>query len=175
MIVKLALFAIGSLGIVRFSWPWLRNPRAHGFYRFFAFELLLALFLLNAGDWFREPFSPRQLAAWTLLFASLALAIHGFYLLRVIGQPKGDFEQTTTLVTVGAYKYIRHPLYASLLLLDWGIFLKHVSLLTLVLAVLITAFLTATAAVEEAENAAKFGADYREYIKTSKRFIPFLF
>jgi protein-S-isoprenylcysteine O-methyltransferase Ste14 len=38
---------------------------------------------------------------------------------------KGDaIEKTTILVTTGAYRYIRHPLYSSLLFLAWGIFFK---------------------------------------------------
>jgi protein-S-isoprenylcysteine O-methyltransferase Ste14 len=38
-----------------------------------------------------------------------------------------------------------------------------------------TAFLIATAKVEEVENLSKFGADYAAYMKTTKMFIPFLF
>ena len=34
------------------------------------------------------------------------------------------FESTTTLVTAGAYRYIRHPLYESGLMLAWGAALK---------------------------------------------------
>jgi protein-S-isoprenylcysteine O-methyltransferase Ste14 len=111
------------------------------------------------------------------------LAIHGFYLLSIIGQPKGrvenssnlGFENTSTLVTVGAYKYIRHPLYSSLLFGGWGVFFKDPSLLGGALAVAISAFLTATANVEEKENLRSFGSAYAEYMKTTKMFIPFLF
>jgi protein-S-isoprenylcysteine O-methyltransferase Ste14 len=103
--------------------------------------------------------------------------LHGFYLLRVIGQPEpeGSFEDTTTLVTVGAYKYIRHPLYSSLLFLAWGIFFKNVSLLTTLLAVVATVSLVATARVEEQENVAKFGDSYTAYMQQTKMFVPFLF
>ncbi len=38
-----------------------------------------------------------------------------------------------------------------------------------------SAFLTATARVEEAENLDKFGDQYAAYMKTTKIFIPFLF
>ena len=112
--------------------------------------------------------------SWLLLLSSLLLALHGFYLLRAIGKPQGSFENTTTVVKLGAYKYIRHPLYASLLLLGWGVFFKDASLLGGILGVAISAFLVATARVEEAENLLKFGAEYAAYRKTSKMFIPFL-
>jgi protein-S-isoprenylcysteine O-methyltransferase Ste14 len=110
-----------------------------------------------------------------LLIASLILAVHGFHLLRIIGRPEGEIEDTTTLVMLGAYKYVRHPLYASLLLLGWGAFFKDPSLPAGVLILATCAFLTATARVEEAENLDKFGADYAAYMKTTRMFIPFLF
>ena len=47
-----------------------RQPRSHGFYRFFAWEAILGLFLLNVDFWFRDPFAWYQIIAWTLLFAS---------------------------------------------------------------------------------------------------------
>jgi len=172
---QVIVFVLVSAGIAFFSRASLRDPRAHGFFRFFAFESILALLLLNLEHWFREPFSAPQIFSWLLLLASLFLAVHGFYLLRVVGRPEGKFENTTTLVTVGAYRYIRHPLYASLLFLGWGAFCKQPSLLGGFLALAATAFLVATAKVEEAENRRKFGADYAAYMKTTKMFIPFLF
>ena len=172
---KLIVFAVVSVGIVRVSWDSLRDLRSHGFFRFFAFESLLVLILLNLGHWFRDPFSVLQIVSWLLLLPSLILAVHGFHLLRVIGRPEGEIEDTTALVTLGAYKYIRHPLYASLLLLGWGAFLKDPSLPGGILILAACAFLTATARVEEAENLDKFGADYVAYMKTTKMFIPFLF
>jgi protein-S-isoprenylcysteine O-methyltransferase Ste14 len=44
-----------------------------------------------------------------------------------------------------------------------------------ILVLLATAFLMATAKVEEAENLQKFGEDYAAYMRTTKRFIPILF
>lgn len=157
------------------SWASLRHPHSHGFFRFFAFESILALILLNVEHWFRDPFSALQILSWLLLLSSLILAAHGFYLLRMIGRPEGGIENTTTLVMRGAYRYIRHPLYASLLLLGWGAFFKHLSLLGVILVLATSAFLVATAKVEEAENLHKFGSDYARYMKTTKMFLPFLF
>jgi protein-S-isoprenylcysteine O-methyltransferase Ste14 len=173
--IRLIVLAVGSAGIILLSWDSLRDPRAHGFYRFFALEAILALFALNVEYWFRKPFSAFQIISWLLLVASLFLVLHGFHLLRVVGRPEGKIENTTTLVRVGAYKYIRHPLYGSLLLLAWGIFFKDPSWLGGALAVVASLTLWATAKVEEAENLARFGASYAAYIKTTKRFIPFLF
>jgi len=173
--VRLMVFVIGSVGILFVSWTSLRHPRAHGFFRFFAFESVLALICLNVAHWFHDPFSVLQVISWLLLLSSLVLAVHGFYLLREIGRPEGSFENTTTLVRRGAYRYIRHPLYGSLFLLGWGAFLKDPSLSGGLLILATCVFLVATARVEEAENLQKFGADYAAYVKATRMFIPFLF
>ncbi|MEJ2300039.1 MAG: methyltransferase [Anaerolineales bacterium] len=110
-----------------------------------------------------------------LLFSSLLLALHGFRLLRLIGQPQGPIENTTKLVTAGAYQYIRHPLYCSLILLGLGIYLKDPSAVGALLLVVLGASLYATGRVEESENLHKFGDEYARYLERTKMFIPFLF
>lgn len=85
------------------------------------------------------------------------------------------FENTTTLVTSGIYHYIRHPMYSSLLLLAWGAFFKHLSLLGLLITILTTILTVILGHIEEKENLVFFGPDYIEYKKTSKMFLPFLF
>ena len=183
MMWKWVVFIIGSAGIIYLSRSALRNWRSHGFFRFFAFEALLILLLLNADSWFLQPFSLRQIISWSLLVGSLLLAIHGFSLLRQIGRPDKSIndasrigiEKTTRLVTSGAYRYIRHPLYASLLLFGWGAFIKQISLPAgLILSVAIIA-LYLTARLEEQENLQNFGVDYAEYMQHTKMFIPWLF
>jgi protein-S-isoprenylcysteine O-methyltransferase Ste14 len=181
--IKIVLFIIFSAWLVYFSRESLRVPGSHGFYRFFAFECILALFLLNVGWWFYNPFSPTQWISWLLLVISGFLVLHGIILLRRLGRPDRNrqdvplvgIEKTTILVTEGAYRYIRHPLYSSLLFLAWGIFFKCPTMLAGVLAVGATGFLWATAKADEAESIRFFGPSYQEYMKRTKRFIPFLF
>ncbi len=174
MFLKPILFAILSAGIALLSRRSLLKLRTHGFFRFFAFECLLGLILLNADYWFRRPFSSLQILSWLLLLGSILLAAHGFYLLKEIGKPQKGIEDTTTLVRRGAYQYIRHPLYASLLLLGWGAFLKDISILSVIFVLLASFFVFATARIEEAENRQKFGTLYTEYMKSTKMFIPFV-
>jgi protein-S-isoprenylcysteine O-methyltransferase Ste14 len=175
LLVKLIIFVVANAGIIFVSWEPLRNPRSHGFYRFFAFESALVLILLNLENWLRDPFSTRQIVSWLLLLASIVLVAHGIYLLRVVGRPESGIESTTRLVIVGAYKYIRHPLYSSLLFLVWGVFFKAPSIPGGILAAVATIFLITTARIEESENVQKFGAEYATYMKTTRMFIPFLF
>lgn len=172
--VRLTIFIILSIGLVIWSWKSLRNRQAHGFYRFFIFESIIALFLVNVKSWFIDPFSVPQIISWILLLGSIIIAIQGFYLLHTIGRPEQGIENTTILIKTGIYRYIRHPLYSSLILLGWGIFLKEIALLSAFLVITATAFLIATAKVEERENFDKFGDEYVSYMKSTKRFLPFL-
>jgi protein-S-isoprenylcysteine O-methyltransferase Ste14 len=172
--VQIVIFGLGSTFLAVYSWPSLRDHRSHGFYRFFGWMYILAVIALNLPSWFERPLAIQQLISWTLLVGSIRLALHGFRLLKRIGQPEGEFERTTRLVTAGAYRYIRHPLYASLLLLDWGAFLKDPSWAGAALALAASLFLYLTARVEEQENLARFGEAYREYMQRTKMFIPFL-
>ena len=158
-----------------YSWPSLRNRNVHGFYRFYVFEILLVMILANVDRWFQDPWAAHQVLSWILLSLASATAIHGFYLLRVVGRPRGNFENTTHLVIIGAYKYIRHPLYGSLLALVWGIFFKDASLPGVLLAAVATLFLYATAKTEETENLTKFGIEYSDYMKSTRMFIPYVF
>ena len=173
----------GTLLLLALSWRSLRRPQSHGFYRFFAWEAILLLLVLNGPLWFVERYATHQLVSWALLFSSLLLLFAGLYQLRRMGRPDGQrtdaelfaFERTSQLVTSGIYRLIRHPLYASLLLLAWGVACKQPNGLSWSLALLASLALWLTAKRDEAECLAQFGEAYRDYMRRSRMFIPWLF
>ena len=171
-ILHLIIFTILSAIFLFFT---LTRPHVHRFYRFVIFESVLALSLMNADDWFVNPFSPRQILSWIMLLSSILLAFHGFYVLRSRGEPEGDIDETTKLIETGAYRYIRHPLYGTLLLVGIGAFLKAPSWVGggILGVACLAAYLTAVA--EEHGNIVKFGETYRDYMKRTKMFIPYIF
>jgi protein-S-isoprenylcysteine O-methyltransferase Ste14 len=155
---------------------------SHGFYRFFAWEAILLLILINIPHWFIDPFSVRQIFSWILLLLSLPLLWQGVSLLRKArnnglrtDKELYAFEQTTELVTGGIYRYIRHPLYSSLLFLACGAFLKDVSWTTGLLILAAILFLAATAAADEKECIRYFGPQYADYMSRTKRFVPYIY
>ncbi len=180
--IKVAVFILGSLINILISRKSLRQPGSHGYYRFLAWEVMLALTILNIPYWFTNPFSLNQIIAWTLLILSLVMLGFGLKLVTA-GKPDNKrqdeallgFEKTSVLVTTGIYGYIRHPLYSSLLFLAWGIFFKDVNGYTLVLVLVATAFLVATAKADEKECIAHFGSSYQEYMTKTKMFVPFVY
>jgi protein-S-isoprenylcysteine O-methyltransferase Ste14 len=84
-------------------------------------------------------------------------------------------ENTTTLITTGVYKYIRHPMYLSLMLIGFGVLAKDCGYQQWLLAIINFIALILTARVEEKEMLLKFGDDYRKYMTKTKMFIPFVF
>jgi protein-S-isoprenylcysteine O-methyltransferase Ste14 len=107
----------GTIFIILFSWFLsIRYKRYHGIARFFAFESVFILVLLNYKVWFIDPFSLSQILSWILLFLSIYVVITGYLLLKRDGKPDNNFENTSMLVKSGIYGYIRHPLYLSIFL-----------------------------------------------------------
>ena len=181
--IQTVVFISGTIFIIFISRKSLLNFRVHGFYRFFVFEFTLALVLLNIPNWFTNPFSLLQLISWVLLLISIYLIIQSVMLLKKIGAIKKreevsanfNFENTANLVKVGVYKYIRHPMYGSLLFLSTGALFKNISVVTITISIITFVFLILTAKVEEKENINFFGYSYLEYMKETKMFIPHIF
>ena len=151
------------------------RPHPYRFTRFLAFVSLLGLIFLNADRWFADPFSGRQIISWFFLAGSLLLAVHSFTLIKTEGNPSGDFEDTTRLITRGAYRFIRHPLYSSLLLFGLGAFLKNPSLLGGGLLGALFAGVILTAKIEEKHNLERFGHEYKHYMDKTKNFVPYIY
>lgn len=181
--IRIAGFILGTIFFVGFSRRALGNPQTHGFYRFFVFEGLLTLLLLNQPYWFLEPLTPQHLFSWFLLGSSIFLVVNSFTQLKKHGgqaeradAPENHaFENTAHLVEEGLYRFIRHPMYSSLLFLGWGAFFKHITALTLALIIFITILVYIVARVEEQENIDYFAADYENYRQRTKMFVPYIF
>ncbi|QJD60357.1 DUF1295 domain-containing protein [Pseudomonas sp. gcc21] len=176
----LPLFILLSIALAWVCRRQLLNPRCHGFYRFFAFEGILWLFLNALPLWHHEMFSMAQIASLLLMLLALGLVAGGVHALRRHGgasvrqqaEENFAFENTSTLVTQGVFAYIRHPMYTSLLLLNWGLVLKRAEPDAIVIALVVSAALYLTARAEEQENHAFFGPCYRDYSKRSGMFLP---
>ena len=179
---KLIAFGVLSIPIILLSWRTLFEVKSHGFYRFFSWECILWLLVSNISYWYDDPFTLPQLVSWIFLFISVYLVISGVIQLkkgRTVQSRRDEkdlfpFEKTSGLVETGIYKYIRHPMYASLLFLTWGIFLKQMTYLLLITALTSTVFLFLTALYDEKECIGFFGEKYTAYMKRTKRFVPFL-
>jgi protein-S-isoprenylcysteine O-methyltransferase Ste14 len=178
------IFFILSIPIVIVSRRTLFDIKSHGFYRFYSWEFTLWLLVSNYKYWFKDWLGPKQIVSWIFLVSALYSLIAGMVMLKRAGKPHHEkrenevlfqFEKTTELVETGIFKYIRHPLYGSLIALTWGIFLKHTTSGLFLLSLMSTVFLYLTATIDEKECIAYFGSKYELYMRKTKMFIPFLF
>lgn len=170
--IRLIIFGcLGLLVFLKFRSE-LRRPKSHGFYMFFAFEALLLLGYLNI-QLSGAVNGPRILSVILCLCAGL-MAFSGFYGLKRYGRPGKDWEDTTRLIQQGIFRWIRHPLYTSLMLLALGLLLNHLSSGAVLAFGVAFVFLFLASRIEEKENLEKFGDEYRSYQKKTKRYLPFL-
>lgn len=88
--------------------------------------------------------------------------------LTVVPIPKEDGRLSTT----GLYRYVRHPMYSSVLLFALGIALNSGSFVKYVLALLLYLLFHAKSVYEEKYLKLKY-PDYAEYARRIPRFIPF--
>ena len=181
--IRPGAFILVTLVLLYVSRRSIARPRSHGFFRFFAWEAIVGLFCLHAPVWFLDWFSAHQIISWVLLAASLLPLVLGVQALARRQPPDGKprrepelmgFERTGRVISQGVFKYIRHPLYCSLLLLTWGIFFKAPAVVAGLLSSAATVLLLLAARADEHECITVFGEDYRSYMRRTKMFIPYV-
>jgi len=103
----------------------------------------------------------------------------GFGLYTVRHNKLGNFNVTpeikenASLITTGAYRYIRHPMYFSVLIMMFGVVVSKPTLLSLFIYALLVVTLFLKAQKEEVlwmEQSNK----YKTYMQQTKKIIPFI-
>jgi len=117
-------------------------------------------------------------ARWVGVLIGVLCVFGIYWLFSSIGTgitPVSATRKEHKLATNGIYRYVRHPLYTigSLLFIAFGMmadnwFIAALGILTFILMAIRTP-------KEEANLIAKFGDEYREYMKRTGRFLPKLF
>jgi protein-S-isoprenylcysteine O-methyltransferase Ste14 len=181
--IDIIIFVALSMLVIIVSRRNVFRVNSHGFYRLLSWECIVLLFSANYKFWIVDPSGIYQILSWILLILSGTVVIAGVLKIKKAsgarssreGEELYEFEKTTELIDSGIFRYIRHPLYASLLYLTWGIFFKRPALLLLIVAILSSAFLYITARFDEKECTSFFGDMYKGYMTRSKMFVPFVF
>ena len=79
------------------------------------------------------------------------------------------------LITDGVYSHIRHPLYLGEISRNIGFALFFASLYGLVVMIIANAFLIMRIRIEERMLISEFGKEYEEYMKKTKKLIPYIY
>lgn len=85
-----------------------------------------------------------------------------------------DIKENCTLIKTGIYAYIRHPMYSSVLLGMLGVVIIYPTIYEYVLFCLLTTTLLIKLFYEESLWKCE-SQEYVDYVKHTKRVIPFLF
>lgn len=96
-----------------------------------------------------------------------ALGKYYSYGLRVLPDHK--------LVTGGVYRYVRHPISLAVLIYGPGIPLIFSSLYGFLITLALIPLVLYRIEIEERMLIQKFGDEYRDYIRRTKKLIPFLY
>jgi protein-S-isoprenylcysteine O-methyltransferase Ste14 len=106
-----------------------------------------------------------------ILFRQYAIFTLGKFFTTTI-QIKKDHE----LIQTGPYRYIRHPSYLGLLIMALGLGIAMSNWISLILCVVLPAIaLIRRIQFEEKELEQHFGRKYQDYIKNTRRVIPFIY
>lgn len=131
--------------------------------------LLAALPWLPGGDGFDQPI---------VGLVGYGLAVAGAVVVIVAAAHLGEALTASPVPKTGAglrtgglYRFVRHPIYAGVLLLGWGLGLRAERWLGVVLAVLLTGVLSWKARYEERLLAAAH-TGYADYAAGTPRFVP---
>ncbi|MBW7887087.1 MAG: isoprenylcysteine carboxylmethyltransferase family protein [Bacteroidetes bacterium] len=132
------------------------------------FSFIIAI--IGASHWI-----PRSGAAQFILLVSLFLGLWAIQTMRlsnvrIMPEPKFD----AVFIQTGPYKFIRHPMYLSVLLFTLGYVIEKTNPITIVCWFLLFITLHVKISYEENLLKQKFPL-YMEYSRQSKRLIPFIY
>lgn len=130
--------------------------------------IMAVLYLLISGNLLSQ--SPFVIAAQLLAVALSVWARRSFQAgkFNIHAEPEAEH-----LLMTGPYKFIRHPMYSSALLLVWSGILGHISPVTVVIGVFISIVIAIRIVIEEKLLSNQY-PDYGNYAIRTKRIVPFL-
>lgn len=114
-------------------------------------------------------------AGWLGIVAGLGMAVAGQQGLGKRLTPLPKPREGSSLVTSGIYAYCRHPMYGGLVLASAGLGLALSDDLRVALAALVFLVLDRKASYEERLLEERFGAEYAEYKKSTKKLLPYIY
>jgi protein-S-isoprenylcysteine O-methyltransferase Ste14 len=85
------------------------------------------------------------------------------------------YKEDQTLVTSGPYRYVRHPIYTSMILMFIGTILYYGSLFVSIFLIILTIDFVLRTKKEEKIMIRLFGEKYMDYMKRTKRLIPLVY
>jgi protein-S-isoprenylcysteine O-methyltransferase Ste14 len=140
-----------------------------------SYLLVLIQFACLIGIAVTGPLIARHPIWLTVEVAALGLALWAFLAMRVSKlNVTPDVRRGAVLVRAGPYRFIRHPMYSSLLIGSLALVLDDFTPLRGVVWLILLADIVVKLSYEERLLSEAF-ADYAEYRRETKRLVPWIY
>lgn len=143
--------------------------------KFFRYVLVFIQFFVLAWLTFTYDISKIQVWHWILPFLFLMFGFWSLLFMQISTiTPLPDPTSNSQLIQKGPYRYVRHPMYLPVAGYSFSVLIFNFSILN---AVIVGAFYIAIFLKMEIEEVYLLDryASYREYIKQTKRLVPFVY
>lgn len=127
--------------------------------------------LIYGANWSGAPRFAASLAGAVMIVGGVALGYLGFKYLDRSMSPMPRPSETSVLIQDGIYRRLRHPIYASVILIAFGWGLLTASFVALALAIALAVLLDLKARREEIWLRERYPG-YAGYAERTKRFVP---
>ncbi len=142
----------------------------------------LTLFCLFMAVWISDMFlnyssflSEYIPAGVRLPIGILLLITSGYMAVTGLSIVFGKQEQSEGVIKKGIFRFVRHPIYLSEIILYLGLLLLHISLATVFIWIIAILFLHYISRYEEKLLLAKFGKEYEQYMREVPMWFPRLY
>ena len=136
------------------------------------FVVFLALWVVDSFFLHISTFLSRHVPLCIRLVILPLALIAGAYLFRSGHAVAHRGQDASGVVSTGAFRYVRHPLYLACILFYLGVALSTASLFSLAFVVIIFLFYNYIASYEERFLEVKFSAEYTNYKNRTGKWVP---
>lgn len=135
--------------------------------------LFLAVWILDSFFFKFSTFPNDYIPLAVQITLGVLFLLAAFYLARAgMAVVFGEVRETPGVISKGAFKFVRHPIYFSEILFYLGLILLRTSLAAIAVWIIAIIFFVYISKYEEKLLLARFGEDYRRYMKEVGMFLP---
>jgi protein-S-isoprenylcysteine O-methyltransferase Ste14 len=139
-----------------------------------SFLLVLLQFVTAGYILISEKFIPDNIILQILFVISLLPGISAILIMKFNFNIAPDLKSGAIFVSKGPYKYIRHPMYSTIIFCLICLIINYFTIIRLIVYLILITVLIIKMNFEEKILLKEFN-DYKDYILKTKRIIPFLY
>lgn len=141
---------------------------------YIAWSMVILQFSMLGLLVFTGPLIPGNLWALSMMIIGGLIGLWAIYTIRLGNLSVSPYvREGGYMVAKGPYRFIRHPMYTGLILVSWAFVIGHYSSYRLIFVLILTSALIIKLHLEE-EYLKKSFQPYSDYIKKTKKLIPFV-